>query len=105
MIPQGQSDGEEERYAVLVLDTLNDFVHGKLKCERAGRIIPNIERLLDTARKNKIPVFFCKGEHLPIDTYEIKLWRHHAMKGTKGAEVIDEMKPHQVRLLNTKEDL
>lgn len=87
--------GEGERYAVLVLDMLNDFVHGKLKCERAGRIIPNIERLLDSARKNKIPVFFCNDEHLPIDTYEMKLWGHHAMKGTKGAQVIDELKPHK----------
>ena len=28
----------ESRYAILVVDMLNDFVHGKLKCERAQSI-------------------------------------------------------------------
>jgi nicotinamidase-related amidase len=31
--------------AVLVIDMLNDFVTGKLKCERAKRIIPNLKKL------------------------------------------------------------
>lgn len=87
--------GKNERYAILVVDMLNDFVHGKLKCERAKRIIPNIRLLLDSARKNKIPIFFCNDEHLPIDTYEMKLWGPHAMKGTEGAKVIDELKPRK----------
>jgi nicotinamidase-related amidase len=81
------------RYAILVLDMLNDFVHGKLKCDRAGRIVPNIQALLKAARKNGVPVFFCNDEHLPIDTYEMKLWGPHAMKGTEGARVIDELTP------------
>lgn len=85
---------KEKRYAILVVDMLNDFVHGKLKCERAGRIIPNIKLLLDSARKRDIPIFFCNDEHLLIDTYEMKIWGPHAMKGTEGANVIDELKPH-----------
>ncbi|HKZ62447.1 MAG TPA: isochorismatase family protein, partial [Nitrososphaera sp.] len=84
--------GKEARYAILVVDMLNDFVHGKLKCERAKRIIPNIKLLLDSARENKTPIFFCNDEHLPIDTYEMKLWGPHAMKGTEGARVIVELK-------------
>lgn len=84
---------DSARYAILVVDMLDDFVHGKLKCERAGRIIPNIRALLDAARKKQVPIFFCNDEHLPIDTYEMKLWGPHAMKGTKGAEVIAELRP------------
>jgi nicotinamidase-related amidase len=72
---------------------LNDFVDGRLKCERAKRIIPNIKLLLDSARKKSIPVFYCNDEHLPIDRYEMKLWGPHAMKGTRGARVIDQLKP------------
>lgn len=87
-------DDKESRYAILVLDMLNDFVHGKLKCERAKRIIPNIKLLLDSARKKEIPIFYCSDEHLMIDTYEMKLWGPHAMKGTEGAKVIEELKPH-----------
>ena len=82
-----------QRYAILVIDMQNDFVKGKLKCERAARIIPNIKLLLDTARQKQIPVFYCIDEHLPIDTYEMNLWGPHAMKHTEGAKVIDELKP------------
>jgi nicotinamidase-related amidase len=93
----GSKSGADKRarYAILVVDMLNDFVHGKLKCGRARRIIPNIKLLLDSARKNKVPIFFCNDEHLPIDTYEMKLWGPHAMKGTEGAKVIDELKLHK----------
>lgn len=71
----------------------NDFVKGKLKCERATRIIPNIKTLLERAHARNIPVFYCIDEHLPLDTYEMKLWGPHAMKGTKGADIIDELRP------------
>ena len=85
----------ESRYAILVVDMLNDFVHGKLKCERAQRIIPNIKLLLDSARKRNILTFYCSEEHLLIDTYEMKLCGPHAMKGTEGAKVIEELIPSE----------
>ena len=88
------TDEKGSRYAILVADMLNDFVHGKLKCERAKRIIPNIKLLLDSARKKDIPIFYCNDEHLMIDTHEMKIWGPHAMKGSDGAKVIDELKPH-----------
>ena len=78
-----------------MVDMLNDFVHGKLKCERAQRIIPNIKLLLDSARKRNIPIFYCSEEHLLIDTYEMKLCGPHAMKGTEGAKVIEELIPSE----------
>lgn len=88
-----QTKAGSPRYAILVVDMLNDFVHGKLKSARAKRIIPNIQALLDAARKKGVPVFFCSDEHLPIDTYEMKIWGPHAMKGTEGAMVIKELTP------------
>lgn len=90
------------RYAILVVDMLNDFVHGKLRCARAKRIIPNIKVLLEAAHKKGVPVFFCNDEHLPIDTYEMKLWDPHAMKGTKGAQVIKELAPAKTDYLVPK---
>ena len=84
---------QQERFAILVIDMQNDFLKGNLKCERATRIIPNIRVLIDTARRKQIPIFYCTDEHLPIDTYEMKLWGPHAMKNTEGAKVIDELKP------------
>ena len=89
---RSRPDGDS-RPAVLVLDMLEDFVRGKLKCARAQRIIPNIKRLLASARNKSVPIFYCNDEHLPVDLYEIKLWGPHAMKGTKGAKVISELAP------------
>ena len=72
---------------------LNDFIKGSLKCERGLEIIPNIRKLLDVARKNQIPIFYCVDEHLPTDRYELDLWGPHAMKGTVGQQIIEELKP------------
>lgn len=82
----------KKRYAVLVLDMLNDFVDGKLKCERAKEIIPNIKDLIHKIRQKGIPIFYCNDEHLPEDT-ELKLWGPHAMKGSLGAQIIDDLRP------------
>lgn len=84
---------QKPRYAILVNDMLNDFIHGKLKCDRAAQIIPKIKLLLEKARQKDIPIFYCNDEHLPNDTYELRLWGPHAMKDTDGAKVIDELRP------------
>ncbi len=78
--------------AVLVIDMLNDFVTGKLRCERADRIIPRLQTFLVEARKAGVPVIYSGDAHLKED-FELRIWGEHAMKGTKGAEVIPELKP------------
>jgi nicotinamidase-related amidase len=93
LLAKGHNNKRKPRYAILVNDMLNDFIHGKLKCDRAAQIIPKIKLLLEKARQKDIPVFYCNDEHLPTDTYELKLWGPHAMKETDGAKVINELKP------------
>ncbi|MFQ6065559.1 MAG: cysteine hydrolase family protein, partial [Candidatus Bathyarchaeia archaeon] len=78
--------------ALIVIDMLNDFVTGKLKTERAKHIIPNIKKLIQTARKADVPVIYSNDAHLPVDS-ELHKWGGHAMKGTEGAEVIPQLKP------------
>lgn len=80
--------------AVLVIDMLNDFVTGKLRCERADRIIPNLKKFLAEARKQEVPVIYSGDAHLKED-FELSVWGEHAMKGTKSAEVIPELKPEE----------
>jgi nicotinamidase-related amidase len=80
--------------AILVVDMLNDFVTGSLKCDRARRIIPNLRKLAVAARKADVPVIYCNDSHLKSD-FELKVWGAHAMRGTKGAEVIPELKPEK----------
>ena len=84
--------GVSPRYTILVMDMLNDFIYGKLKSVRARKIIPKIKYLLDFARRKNIPIFYCNDEHLLSDP-EIKSWGTHAIKGTKGADVIQDIKP------------
>ena len=84
--------GVSPRYTILVTDMLNDFIYGRLKSARARKIVPKIKYLLDFARKKNIPIFYCNDEHLLSDP-EIRVWGAHAMKGTKGANVVQDIKP------------
>ena len=76
--------------AVIVIDMLDDFVYGSLKNERSHKIIPNIKKLLDHARKNGWVVVYSNDAHKPGDPEE-KVWGKHAMHGTKGAQIIKEL--------------
>jgi nicotinamidase-related amidase len=89
---QKQQQEDTPRYAILVNDMLNDFIHGNLRSERTKDIIPQIRLLLNIAKQRNIPIFYCNDEHLQFDP-ELRLWGEHAMKGTKGAKVIKELEP------------
>ncbi len=77
--------------AILVVDMLNDFVTGALKCDRGLAIVPATARLLKGARKLGIPVIFCNDAHIKGIDHELKLWGDHAIAGTFGAQVIPEL--------------
>ena len=79
--------------AVIIIDMLNDFVTGDLKCKRAECIIPNLKKLVEAARKHNVPVIYSNDAHYPQDAEVVQKWGKHAIKGTKGAEVIPELKP------------
>lgn len=82
---------QAKKTAILVVDMLNDFVTGALKCDRGLAIVPNVARLLKGAREKGIAVVFCNDAHLKGIDHELKLWGDHAIAGTKGAEVIPEL--------------
>jgi len=82
-----------EKTAVIIIDMLNDFVTGDLKCKRAELIIPNLKKLIETARKHNVPVIYSNDAHLAEDMEVVRKWGKHAIKGTKGAEVIPQLKP------------
>ena len=79
--------------AVILVDMLNDFVTGDLKCDRANCIIPKLKKLVEAARKHGIPVIYSNDAHYPQDVEVVAKWGKHAIKGTKGAETIPELKP------------
>jgi nicotinamidase-related amidase len=74
---------------------INDFVTGVFKNERAVKIVPNIKRLLDYARKQNASVIYATDAHLPNVDTEFEVWGPHALKGSWGGEILDELKPKE----------
>ncbi len=82
--------------ALLVLDMLNDFVHpgAPLEVPDTRKIIPAIRQEIDEAHAVGHPVIFICDAHAPDDKEFRKFgWSAHAVKGSRGAEVVDELKP------------
>ena len=84
-----------ENKAIIIIDMLNDFVTGALEVKRAKRVIPNLQRLIEAARKSNVPIIYSNDAHYPQDVEVTRKWGKHAIKGTKGAEVIPELKPSE----------
>ena len=82
-----------ERSAVILVDMLNDFVTGELRAERADRIVQPLRKLVEAARKHDVPVVYSNDAHFPQDVEVVHRWGPHAIRGTKGAEVIPELAP------------
>ncbi len=80
------------KYALLVVDMINEFVTGNLGCERGLAVVPKCVELLEGARAKGLPVIFCCDAHEEPDA-ELKLWGSHALAGTDEAAVIPELAP------------
>lgn len=82
------------RKALLIIDMLNDFIdeNGALPVPGAREIVEPIKLLLERFREKGLDVIYICDNHLPDDK-EFGVWGPHAVRGTKGAEVIEELKP------------
>ncbi len=89
---------EKDRKAILVIDMQKDNV-GKF-CQD---IISNIQRLLDEARKKDLKVIFAVDTRFEDDSLFDRLkMRKHAIKGTEGWKVIDELSPAEKDIIVEK---
>lgn len=85
-----------KKEALLVIDMLNDFVlpGAPLEVPAARAIIPVIRNEIDKAHAVGNPVIYVCDAHEPDDREFRKFgWPAHAVKGTRGAEIIEELKP------------
>nr|WP_048060594.1 isochorismatase family cysteine hydrolase [Methanothermus fervidus] len=80
------------KIALLIIDMLEEFVHGKLSSPESRKIIPVIKELIKVARENKIPIIYLADKHFHFD-HELKIWGPHAMAESPESEIIDELKP------------
>ena len=81
---------------LVVIDMQNDFTTGALRNEDAIKVVPYIKEKLIQAKKNDDVILFTRDTHFK-DTYEKsiegqKLPVPHCYYGTKGHEIVDELK-------------
>lgn len=88
--------GVRKMKALLIIDMLNDFVEdwGTLKVEGAQEIVPYIKTLKERFKKDEFPVIYLCDSHKKNDP-EFKIWPIHCVEGTKGAEIVKELKPER----------
>ena len=82
--------------ALLVIDMLNDFVLPGAPLEVPGiaRIVPVIRKELEQAHASLSPVVYLCDAH-DVDDVEFRKfgWPPHAVQGTRGAEIIEPLRP------------
>ena len=81
----------------------NDFVRdgGTLQVASAADTVPAIGRLLTLARESGMRVVFSQDTHDPGDP-EFEIWPEHALRGTRGWELIEELAPRDGELVVQK---
>lgn len=88
--------GMMEKTALLIIDMLNDFVleGAPLEVSIAREIVPTIKNEIEKAREKGVPVIYICDSHEEKDPeFERMGWPPHAIAGSKGAQVIEELKP------------
>lgn len=82
---------------LIISDMLNDFIleNGPLYCGPGSKgIIPVIKKMADRCRKKGGKVIYLCDAH-DRDDKEFRMWKSHAVKGTPGARVVDELRPER----------
>ncbi len=79
---------------LLIIDMLNDFVlyGAPLKVPNIEKIISPIKREIEKARSEGYQVIYLCDSHQKDDR-EFELFPPHAVKGTEGSKIIDDLKP------------
>jgi nicotinamidase-related amidase len=89
------------RPALLIIDMIEEFVHGRLKSPSAEAIIPAIRMLAENARKQGIPVIYLIDNHLPFDR-ELSIWGPHALSRGEESRIVSELRPSEKDLVFQK---
>ena len=77
------------------------FCYSSLGCDGVKAFIEPTKLLLEEARKHNVYVIFFNDSHLKWVDKELKLWGDHAIRGKKGAEVIQELQIREKDFYNS----
>lgn len=89
--------------ALLIIDMLNDFIleDAPLRVPKIERIIAPIKREIEKARSEGYHVIYLCDSHEENDR-EFEIFPRHAVKGTEGAKIIEELKPEGTDIIVRK---
>jgi nicotinamidase/pyrazinamidase len=91
--------------AIIVVDMLKDNLKESPRnpyFQEARALIPNLQRLLEEGRKRGFPIIFACDSFLEGDFIFRGRMKVHSLRGTKGAEVVDDLKPEATDIILPK---
>lgn len=93
-LEKGKKDRKCMRPVIIVVDMLKDAFRKKElpATQEYLRIVPKIRKLLGKAQRLNIPIIFACDSFLEND-FIFKGKRPYSLRGTQGAEIIEELKP------------
>ena len=89
--------------ALIIVDMINDFVHpdGSLYVKGSRSIISYIKKNIDNFHDENKPIFYAIDSHWKNDE-ELNLFPPHAIKGSWGGNIVNELKPEIKDIVITK---
>ncbi len=78
--------------ALIIIDMING--NEPFFTEEHRKIIPRIAETVRECRKKSIPIIFANDSYIKND-WLFRFMKEHAVRGTDGVEVIDELKPEE----------
>jgi nicotinamidase/pyrazinamidase len=91
--------------AIIVVDMLKDNLKESSRnpyYQEGKGIIPNLQKLLREGRKRGLPIIFACDSFLEGDFIFKGRMKVHSIRGTEGAEVVDDLKPHPTDIILPK---
>lgn len=90
---------------IIVVDMVKDNLKESSRnpyFEEGRTIIPYLQRLLEESRKRGFPIIFTCDSFLKDDFIFKGRMKVHSLRGTKGAEVVDDLKPEPTDIVLPK---
>ncbi|MEM2848880.1 MAG: isochorismatase family cysteine hydrolase [Candidatus Bathyarchaeia archaeon] len=90
--------------SLIIVDMQKDFIYGngRLYVTGSEKIIAPLKALLNKCRANRLTVVFTQDWHQE-DASEFRIWPKHCVAETRGAEIVDELKPNPDEFIVKKE--
>jgi nicotinamidase-related amidase len=91
--------------AIIVVDMLKDNLKKSPRnpyFQEGRAVIPNLQRLLEEGRKRGFPIIFACDSFLEGDFIFKGKMKVHSLRGTEGAEVVDDLNPKPTDIILPK---